>query len=181
MRVLIVCAATLIALLLSVSCDRDEPGTDAQQTPSATPAAKQVKGDATPDTGIADAVPDAAEVVEDVTKGEGDDIDASADKADAVDAADAAGDEPAVDEEPVVEDGVISVVFETTKGDITFELHPEWAPIGVEHFLELVNAGFYDGAPWFRVLPGFVAQCGVAEKRTRLGRILEIVYGSFSR
>lgn len=54
------------------------------------------------------------------------------------------------------------VVLETTKGDIVIKLHPEWSPKGVEHFKELVNAGYYNGAPWFRVIEGFVAQCGVA-------------------
>lgn len=55
-----------------------------------------------------------------------------------------------------------TVVFETTKGEIVIQLHPEWSPLGVVHFMELVNAGFYNGAPWFRVIDGFVAQCGVA-------------------
>lgn len=54
------------------------------------------------------------------------------------------------------------VVLETTKGNIVLEVHPEWAPIGAAHFLELVNAKYYDGAPWFRVIDGFVAQCGIA-------------------
>lgn len=64
--------------------------------------------------------------------------------------------------------GTTVVVLETTKGNIELTVHDEWAPIGAKHFLELVNAKFYDGAPWFRVIdvPGstrpFVAQCGVA-------------------
>ena len=60
------------------------------------------------------------------------------------------------------EDKVTTVVFETTDGDIVMEVHSAWSPIGSEHFLDLVKAGFYDGAPWFRVLDGFVAQCGVS-------------------
>lgn len=72
------------------------------------------------------------------------------------------GDEPMPDEESgTVEESNI-VVLETTKGDIVIELHSDWAPLGVGHFKELVKAGFYDGAPWFRVLDGFVAQCGVS-------------------
>jgi peptidyl-prolyl cis-trans isomerase A (cyclophilin A) len=55
-----------------------------------------------------------------------------------------------------------TVVFETSKGDIVFNVHPEWAPLGAAHFVELVNAKFYDGAPWFRVISGFVAQCGIS-------------------
>jgi peptidyl-prolyl cis-trans isomerase A (cyclophilin A) len=58
--------------------------------------------------------------------------------------------------------GTTTVVFETTKGNIEIAVHPEWSPQGAAHFLELVNAKFYDGAPWFRVLEGFVAQAGIA-------------------
>ena len=56
----------------------------------------------------------------------------------------------------------IRVVFETTKGALVLEVHPEWAPIGAAHFVELVESGFYDGAPWFRVISQFVAQCGIS-------------------
>lgn len=59
-------------------------------------------------------------------------------------------------------DNTTRVVLETTKGDIALEVHPDWSPIGAAHFLKLVAAGFYDGAPWFRVIDGFVAQCGIA-------------------
>jgi peptidyl-prolyl cis-trans isomerase A (cyclophilin A) len=54
------------------------------------------------------------------------------------------------------------VVLETTKGNIVIQLHEDWSPLGVAHFKELVSAKFYDGAPWFRVIDGFVAQCGVS-------------------
>lgn len=54
------------------------------------------------------------------------------------------------------------VVLDTTKGEIVLEVHPEWSPLGAEHFATLVDAGYYDGAPWFRVIEGFVAQCGIA-------------------
>jgi peptidyl-prolyl cis-trans isomerase A (cyclophilin A) len=58
--------------------------------------------------------------------------------------------------------GTTEVVFETTKGNIVLTVHGDWAPLGAAHFLELVNAKFYDGAPWFRVMEGFVAQCGIS-------------------
>jgi len=58
--------------------------------------------------------------------------------------------------------GTTEVVFETTKGNIVLTVHNDWAPLGAAHFLELVNAKFYDGAPWFRVIEGFVAQCGIS-------------------
>jgi peptidyl-prolyl cis-trans isomerase A (cyclophilin A) len=52
------------------------------------------------------------------------------------------------------------VVFSTTLGEVTLELYPEKAPITVENFLEYVDAGFYDGIIFHRVVPGFVIQGG---------------------
>lgn len=56
---------------------------------------------------------------------------------------------------------VVQVKFETTKGDFVVEVHPEWAPLGAERFLDLVRSGFYDGCKFFRVVPGFVVQWGI--------------------
>jgi peptidyl-prolyl cis-trans isomerase A (cyclophilin A) len=52
------------------------------------------------------------------------------------------------------------VVFSTTLGEVTLELYPEKAPITVENFLAYVDAGFYDGTIFHRVVPGFVIQGG---------------------
>ena len=51
--------------------------------------------------------------------------------------------------------------LETTKGDVLIEVHPEWAPQGAQRFRELVEAKFYDGCKFFRVLDGFMAQTGI--------------------
>lgn len=45
-------------------------------------------------------------------------------------------------------------------GSFTVELYPEYAPITVENFLDLVESGFYDGLTFHRVVEGFVAQGG---------------------
>ncbi len=58
--------------------------------------------------------------------------------------------------------GTTTVVLETTKGDIVLDVHHDWSPLGAAHFIELVKLGFYDGAPWFRVINRFVAQCGIS-------------------
>jgi peptidyl-prolyl cis-trans isomerase A (cyclophilin A) len=65
-------------------------------------------------------------------------------------------------ETPAMSTDATRVVFETTKGKLVLAVHPAWAPVGAAHFLELVRAGYYNGAPWFRVIDGFVAQCGIA-------------------
>ena len=48
----------------------------------------------------------------------------------------------------------------TEKGDILVELGAENAPQTVNNFVFLAREGWYDGATFFRVLPGFVAQAG---------------------
>ena len=48
----------------------------------------------------------------------------------------------------------------TTEGNIYLELYPEWAPLTVQNFLNVANSGYYDGNPWFRIVPDFVVQTG---------------------
>jgi peptidyl-prolyl cis-trans isomerase A (cyclophilin A) len=54
------------------------------------------------------------------------------------------------------------VRFETTKGNFIVEANRKWAPIGVERFEQLVKAGFFDNSAFFRVVPNFVIQFGLA-------------------
>jgi peptidyl-prolyl cis-trans isomerase A (cyclophilin A) len=51
--------------------------------------------------------------------------------------------------------------FETTKGTFTVEVTRAWAPLGADRFHSLIQSGFYNGARFFRVLPGFVVQFGI--------------------
>mgnify|MGYP001579829480 CR=1 FL=1 len=50
--------------------------------------------------------------------------------------------------------------IETTKGTIVIELWPDVAPTTVARFVELADAGTFDGLTFHRVVPGFVAQGG---------------------
>jgi peptidyl-prolyl cis-trans isomerase B (cyclophilin B) len=52
------------------------------------------------------------------------------------------------------------VKLETSMGDITLELYPDKAPATVANFLEYVNAGFYNGTIFHRVINGFMIQGG---------------------
>lgn len=53
------------------------------------------------------------------------------------------------------------VKFETSKGNFTVEVYPQWAPLGAAHFRRLVEAGFYDENRFFRSVPGFIVQWGI--------------------
>ena len=57
---------------------------------------------------------------------------------------------------------VYRVKFQTSKGDFLLQVNKAWAPLGAERFFQLVQSGFYDGARFFRVLSGFMAQFGIA-------------------
>ncbi|NLV41353.1 MAG: peptidylprolyl isomerase [Candidatus Hydrogenedentes bacterium] len=55
-----------------------------------------------------------------------------------------------------------SVEFECTNGTFVVECVTEWAPLGAERFYTLVKEGFFNDAGFFRVVPGFVVQFGLA-------------------
>ena len=57
---------------------------------------------------------------------------------------------------------VYRVKFVTSKGPVVIEVHREWAPLGADRFYELVKAGYYNEARFFRVVPKYVAQFGLA-------------------
>jgi peptidyl-prolyl cis-trans isomerase B (cyclophilin B) len=51
---------------------------------------------------------------------------------------------------------------DTTYGEFTIELDASKAPLTVNNFVVLARYGYYDGAPWHRIIPGFVIQGGDA-------------------
>jgi cyclophilin family peptidyl-prolyl cis-trans isomerase len=57
-------------------------------------------------------------------------------------------------------DDLPRVRLTTTKGDLVIELFENEAPNTVANFISLVEQDFYDGLPFHRVLPGFMAQGG---------------------
>jgi cyclophilin family peptidyl-prolyl cis-trans isomerase len=70
--------------------------------------------------------------------------------------------QPAPAKTPLKDPNVFTVRFETTKGNIDIECHKDWAPLGTARFRELVESGYFEGARFFRVVPGFVVQFGIA-------------------
>ncbi|MEP5567444.1 MAG: peptidylprolyl isomerase [Halioglobus sp.] len=64
------------------------------------------------------------------------------------------------------------VSVETTDGTFTLRLFRDKAPITVENFMAYVDAGYYDGTIFHRVIPDFMVQGGgflpdMSEKPTR--------------
>ena len=54
------------------------------------------------------------------------------------------------------------VLVETTRGPFTMELVRALAPIGVDHFYNLVRAGYYNDSRFSRSNAGWIAQFGLA-------------------
>lgn len=80
-------------------------------------------------------------------------------------AADARLDVPLVPDTTALFDGPMPgphprVRIGTTKGAIVVRLYPEWAPLTVANFTNLVDRGYYDNLRWFRIVPDFVVQTG---------------------
>jgi cyclophilin family peptidyl-prolyl cis-trans isomerase len=63
------------------------------------------------------------------------------------------GSAAAADKNPVV-------VVNTSLGNFKVELYPDKAPITVKNFLNYVDAKFYDGTVFHRVMPNFMIQGG---------------------
>lgn len=55
---------------------------------------------------------------------------------------------------------IIVADINTSKGKITIELLPNYAPGSVANFIKLSKDGFYDGIAFHRVVPNFVIQAG---------------------
>jgi peptidyl-prolyl cis-trans isomerase A (cyclophilin A) len=72
----------------------------------------------------------------------------------------------------IMESETYLVELKTSMGNIVLELNAQAAPVTVKNFLEYVNAGFYDGTIFHRVIPGFMIQGGgltaeMEDKETR--------------
>lgn len=50
----------------------------------------------------------------------------------------------------------------TSKGDIVLRIQRSWSPHAADRFYNLVEAGYYDQAAFFRTIEGFVAQFGIS-------------------
>lgn len=56
------------------------------------------------------------------------------------------------------------VLCHTDEGDIQMEVHRDWAPLGADHFMELVEMGFYTDIAMYRSVPNFLTQFGISDR-----------------
>jgi len=54
------------------------------------------------------------------------------------------------------------VKFVTTKGDFTVDVHRDWSPLGADRFYNLVKSRYFTNVAFFRNVPGFIVQFGMA-------------------
>ena len=57
---------------------------------------------------------------------------------------------------------MFKVKFDSSAGPFEVQVHRAWAPNAADHFYTLVKNGFYDEARFFRVVPNFMVQFGIA-------------------
>lgn len=55
-----------------------------------------------------------------------------------------------------------TVKFDTTKGPFIIECNATWSEEGSKRFFDLCKMGFFNNSGFFRVVPGFVVQFGLA-------------------
>ncbi|HEY0513521.1 MAG TPA: peptidylprolyl isomerase [Thermoanaerobaculia bacterium] len=60
-----------------------------------------------------------------------------------------------------------TVILDTNHGPIALELFADKAPKSAENFLQYVDAGFYDGTLFHRVIPNFMIQGGGFDAQQR--------------
>ena len=53
-----------------------------------------------------------------------------------------------------------TAVIKTNLGDLSFQLLADESPLAVNSFVFLAREGFFDGVPFHRIIPGFMAQGG---------------------
>ena len=73
----------------------------------------------------------------------------------------------------------VATIELTDGGSMRFELFLEEAPNTVANFVELANAGFYDGMSFFRIVPGVLIQSG-DPRGNGTGNAGHLIQGEFS-
>ena len=74
-----------------------------------------------------------------------------------------------------------TLIMDTTKGQVVIQLRPDLAPNHVARIKTLTSQGFYNGTPFHRVIPGFMAQGGDPTGTGRGGSSLPNLMAEFSQ
>ena len=69
----------------------------------------------------------------------------------------------------VAQNSADTLIMTLEGGPVTIKLRPDLAPNHVAQISALANEGFYDGVPFHRVIPGFMAQGGDGGNRDGTG------------
>lgn len=73
-----------------------------------------------------------------------------------------------------------TLVMQTPHGEVVIALRPDLAPLHAERLVTLTRDEFYDGVPFHRVIPGFMAQTGDPTGTGRGGSELPDLPAEFS-
>lgn len=151
----VMCVA-LAASLVLIGCDRKADESSDEEEPSARADASQ---ETNGDEASAEEKADEEASTEEKADEEGGDQEVDPPSPKPLEELDSALLEPeeADDEAPET----FRARFETTKGEFVIEFRREWAPHGVDRAYNLIETGYYDAAPFFRVVDGFMAQFGI--------------------
>ncbi len=63
-----------------------------------------------------------------------------------------------------------TILLDTSKGRVVIKLRPDVAPKHAERIKTLTRQGYYNNAPFHRVIPGFMAQTGDGQRGDGTGR-----------
>ncbi len=55
-----------------------------------------------------------------------------------------------------------TLALQTSKGEIEVRVRRDWSPLGADRLHYLATHGFFDGARFFRIVPGFIVQFGLS-------------------
>jgi len=64
----------------------------------------------------------------------------------------------------------VSCLTTASPKPVIFEIKREWAPIGAKRFLDLVEDSHFTNASFFRVVPGFLVQWGIAATKAQFNK-----------
>ena len=67
---------------------------------------------------------------------------------------------PGPQDQGIAPDALVTVIIETSCGDIEIELDPGAAPDAVNSFVFLAKSGYFDGSVSHRIISGFMFQAG---------------------